>query len=587
MKKFLALALAIIMVLALGVPALADTTGTTVTGNSFTYVDADKTADGQIKMTNATKDVTYTLYKIFDANYSGENVAYTVKAGALKDALVADGYFTVGETADANGNFSVVRKTEKTDAQIIEYITKLVADHPDYVTKIGAIKSTANGTITFDKIPYGYYLIQPDTPADPKAAVTIDSNVPTATVIDKNQVTSFDKNIVDGEDLVKVNQAGLNIDVPFDITVNAKNYDKEYLVYEYTIKDTIDPGFTFKNDLTVKIAPDGTTDWSGVAAKTAPTDYTITYYTDAAKTTKIEDPSDATAMATAQYFEIVIKWTDTGTYQGTHLYDANSIIKVNYTAFLDPDKADQVSVGATPNKNKAEVTFKEDKGEDHEEVNGELPASETETYETQVTIQKTDNDNKSLTGAEFELTTEDGTKVSYVKKETFVADAEGTYYKLKDGTYTETAPTEGTQDQYEDTTTKYKKVSVYEAEGQGQTPSTMKAFVGDDGRLTFSGLGIGTYTLKETTVPNGYNRAADITFKITFDPETKKFASSNASVTLDGTNNVFNTNVVNNKGTELPSTGGIGTTIFYVLGGLLVAFAVVFLITKTRMSKEQ
>ena len=49
-------------------------------------------------------------------------------------------------------------------------------------------------------------------------------------------------------------------------------------------------------------------------------------------------------------------------------------------------------------------------------------------------------------------------------------------------------------------------------------------------------------------------------------------------------NNVFSTTVINNKGTELPSTGGIGTTLFYIGGGILVLAAVILLVTKRRMN---
>ena len=89
---------------------------------------------------------------------------------------------------------------------------------------------------------------------------------------------------------------------------------------------------------------------------------------------------------------------------------------------------------------------------------------------------------------------------------------------------------------------------------------------------SFTGLVNGTYTLVETTVPTGYNKAADSTVTIA---DTDFNANVSASAT-----------VVNNQGTELPSTGGIGTTIFYVVGSILVVAAGVLLITKKRMSRE-
>lgn len=90
---------------------------------------------------------------------------------------------------------------------------------------------------------------------------------------------------------------------------------------------------------------------------------------------------------------------------------------------------------------------------------------------------------------------------------------------------------------------------------------------------SFTGLASGTYTLIEKTVPNGYNKAQDTTVQISDSDVTGEALSLAKTVT-----------VINSAGSELPSTGGIGTTIFYVTGGILMAAAVILLITKKRMS---
>lgn len=96
---------------------------------------------------------------------------------------------------------------------------------------------------------------------------------------------------------------------------------------------------------------------------------------------------------------------------------------------------------------------------------------------------------------------------------------------------------------------------------------------GDDGVVPpFTGLVDGTYTLVEKTVPSGYNKAADLTFTI-------------ASGDYTEANLVINTSVINNSGQELPSTGGIGTTIFYVIGAILVLGSGVILVSKRRMAR--
>jgi len=64
------------------------------------------------------------------------------------------------------------------------------------------------------------------------------------------------------------------------------------------------------------------------------------------------------------------------------------------------------------------------------------------------------------------------------------------------------------------------------------------------------------------------------------------WAVSSPSLNRIDSNHLYELTVENNAGAELPSTGGIGTTIFYVLGGLLVVCAGVLLITKRQMNKN-
>lgn len=90
----------------------------------------------------------------------------------------------------------------------------------------------------------------------------------------------------------------------------------------------------------------------------------------------------------------------------------------------------------------------------------------------------------------------------------------------------------------------------------------------------FTGLGIGNYTLIEKTVPAGYNKAADKPFEVT-EVTIENGAPTNLSLTET---------IINNTGAVLPSTGGIGTTIFYVVGSLLVVCAGVLLVVRKRMA---
>ena len=91
--------------------------------------------------------------------------------------------------------------------------------------------------------------------------------------------------------------------------------------------------------------------------------------------------------------------------------------------------------------------------------------------------------------------------------------------------------------------------------------------------IEFTGLKEGEYTLIEKIVPSGYNQAADETFTIS----AGNYTDANLKLT---------STVINNQGSVLPSTGGIGTTIFYIIGAILVIGAGVVLVTRRRMNAQ-
>lgn len=115
--------------------------------------------------------------------------------------------------------------------------------------------------------------------------------------------------------------------------------------------------------------------------------------------------------------------------------------------------------------------------------------------------------------------------------------------------------------------------------------------------FTFSGLDDGDYKLSETTVPDGYNKASDVEFTVTADHDVVSDSPALKSLSGDVTTGelTFNSNttdgslttkVVNKKGSVLPSTGGMGTTILYVVGTILVLAAGILLVTKKRMDAK-
>ena len=121
-------------------------------------------------------------------------------------------------------------------------------------------------------------------------------------------------------------------------------------------------------------------------------------------------------------------------------------------------------------------------------------------------------------------------------------------------------------------------VPAESADGTITWPDNTILTTGEDGKIHIDGLDADTYYLREIKAPAGYNEL-NTDVKVTIDHEGKITVDDSA----DKTDLV---KVNNNSGTELPSTGGTGTTIFYVLGSILVIGAGVLLVTKKRMNDK-
>ena len=141
----------------------------------------------------------------------------------------------------------------------------------------------------------------------------------------------------------------------------------------------------------------------------------------------------------------------------------------------------------------------------------------------------------------------------------------------------------------------YRIATETEQKAIRENPDITKKFeitsLADTGFFNVYGLDVGNYLLVETTTPPGFNTCDEMTIVIKADPDHKEVnGEENASVTVKMTVNgveTENNGVENNKGVTLPETGGIGTTIFTVSGIILVIIAGVLLVTKKRMSKEE
>ena len=223
-------------------------------------------------------------------------------------------------------------------------------------------------------------------------------------------------------------------------------------------------------------------------------------------------------------FEITFKQT----YLDTITEDTSII--VTYSATLN----EKAVIYPEPNTNETKLVYGE---------GSETTWDKTETFTYQFDLVKTKTDKTVLDGAEFKL---------------YDAKTEGNEIALID---------EGNG--------VYRVATAAEKAAEGFVSATIKA-----GKVTIKGLDSGTYYLEETKAPAGYNVLAERV--------EVKIDHANLTATVEGGTYVSGgVQVINQTGAELPSTGGIGTTIFYVVGGLLVVAAGVLLVTRKRMSKSE
>ena len=474
-----------------------------------------------ITINNSTAGHTYEAYQIFTGDLSGTTLSNIVWGSGVSEA---------GQTA--LGDAAAKAETLKTEADAKAF-AKAVA--PYLTTAAGSANTVTDGKYVISGLAAGYYLVK-----DQDGSLTGDADAYTEYIIKvvsdttatpKSSVPTVEKKVKDTNDSTGVTsnwQDSADYDIgdsiPFQLKATLANNVSSYTTYKVVFHDTLSKGLTYNNDAKVYI--DGT-ETNG---------FTVTATVNADGTTTLTVSCDD------------VKALGAGN---------SSVITVEYTAKLNENAV--LGSAGNPNEVYLEYSNNPNKSEEGNNETGETPKDVVIVFTYKTIINKVDSENKPLTGAAFKLE------------------------KLIKG-----------------------------KDGAADTWTTVKEFTVDETTtsFTFSGLDDGQYKLTETKTPVGYNTIDPIYFVIeathgeTADVPTLKTlnayltdANGNKQTemkdgesvnidlgTVDLTAGSITTTVVNKSGSKLPSTGGIGTTIFYVLGGVLVLAAVVLLVTKKRMS---
>lgn len=577
---------------------------------------------GKITFTGETAGKhSYNVYKIFagEAEANGMHTEVGAKLNNLEwavnedvqKALVAElqkndtlkteetnDFASFGTDAPAVADFAaVVAKYEADSAKSKAFAETVVKVFKAENVDATATGDSTNGIVladTVDTTADGYYVIAEtgitETPAGEYEGMTAyllgvyDASAG-ALVTVKSDVPSFQKKLKDTNDSAADSTTDwqdsadydINDDVPFQLKATLPSNYLDYKAYKLTFHDNfrdadgkevfnfkqidkvyvdVDKSGTF-NDGDVEITADGTTGYSLVQNATTEKDSAI--------------------------YNMEVAIANLRTIYNPTTLPENAAVIVEYTATLNEDAV----IGADGNWNDAYLTYttnpnwngtpdNNDTPDEEKEHPKDSPVDTTVVFTYQTVIDKINPQGGSLTGANFTLA-----------KKYVTAPAGKTELKVGETTYTG-----------------YYTVSEITAT--------------DKSSFEFKGLDDGDYILVETKAPDNYKIATKpvyftITAEHTNDPETLALTSltgaGTTGVTDDGFINLqmqkdetnkelgkmvtaddkskINASFINTSGAELPSTGGIGTKIFYLGGGAMVAVAGVFLITKKRMGKSE
>ena len=506
---------------------------------------AAEASKGTLTVNNTVAGKTLDLYQIFTATKNGNNVAYTLNSAyeGFFQSKITDASTLKGEALSEKA-YEYVKDQVGTDGSngaafakdIMGWILSASGETKTAVESTHSTTTTADTKTVIENLIYGYYVVYPLGATDTSTAPgneTVKSVTSLVNVTDTTVTINMKSNYPTVVKKVNDKNADdVNIGDTVTYTLTSKVPDMTgYTSYVFNFKDTLAKGLTFGSITSVKIG-DVTinADTDGTKAENT---YTLTTKNNEDGTTEIK--------------------IEMNKFLASNANKAGQEIKVTYTATLNKDAV----TGFDPNTNKATVEYSNKPGTNEK---GESEPSIVDVHTFDFTIFK-----------------------YYLKDETQTALANAEFELYKANTAGNAADTDAKINIVDEGKGVYRQATADEAKVTGFTSA--KIVSDDDGKVLVKGLEAGTYYLRETKAPEGYNKLLSdikVVIKADYDVKTGKLTSYSVDYTYNGktTNGTAITDkdshpvvaVENKTGAQLPSTGARTALLLTLAGVVLFAF---------------
>jgi fimbrial isopeptide formation D2 family protein/LPXTG-motif cell wall-anchored protein len=578
-KKYLSLILMVIFTLSMSMAAFADT--------------------GKITIADSTNEQ-HQAYKIFDAEVTPIYNADHQEVDQRIDYFIDNTSYWFDKVNDFEGLEFTYLRTEESHPGDPDSGTKDIyrvswgtgfsaADFADRLMEyVNYTTPDKTGTDSITNLEYGYYLITTtkDGYLQPKAALA--SVIKDEIIIQDKNDMPFDKTVMDKDpttgDPIQVKEKDVKVGDILEYTIKGKVPDTTNdTFYAYLVSDTLTEGLTFNKHVTVEIVDNNYPYNSFIVDLDELTTTAITPGNDEIKYR--EDGFDLS-------LDVLYRGQNK---PGSDFTMAGFDIVITYTAVVNDKAVAEVS------KNLATLNF----GNDPQDL--QYRDSEVKVYSSKIVIDKFENGatEQKLADAEFvlrkpDIDANDATSGNSYLYYRYVENTESTvpspeerpaprveWFKLTDVVYT-TAFSTFLDDRYNMTLDFYnytlsdeerENIAIEYAVEQGLIK---KVTTDKDGVAEFKGLEDGKYELVEIKAPSGYTLlAAPVVVEVDgTDATTVGLTQEQSTVLLTEIAHIANT-----PGQLIPSTGGMGTTLFYIVGAIMVFGAVVVLVTRRKMSE--